>query len=77
LQENFKLARERLAVIASIIGEFIGSLIAVLFYWTFFIPFSLISRAGEDPLRRKISGDVYWLDRDPIPNDLKKAKRQG
>ncbi|MEL6269416.1 MAG: hypothetical protein AAFU54_11655 [Chloroflexota bacterium] len=77
MQENFKLARERLAVITGIIGEFLGSFIAIVFYWTFFVPFSLISRAGEDPLRRKIEGNAFWLERDPVPGDLEKAKKQG
>ncbi len=77
MAENFKLARARMAIIASIIGEFIGGFIAILFYWTFFVPFALIARTTSDPLQRKAANRDYWQPRDPVPTDLDSAKKQG
>lgn len=77
MQATFQLARERITTISLIIGEVVGSVIALSFYFTFFIPFALIALAGKDPLRRKIIGDPQWLDREPISTELDRAKRQG
>lgn len=77
LRENFQLARERIAIIAVVMGEAIGNIIAVAFYWTFFVPFAIGSRLTSDPLRRQQTGDTFWLDRDPVSTELDRAKRQG
>lgn len=78
MQENFKLARERLGIITAIFGEAVGSLIALAFYFTILVPFALLARLGKDPLNRAVAThDTYWQARDPISNALDKAKRQG
>ena len=77
MSDNFKLARERLRVIASVIGEFVGGLIAVLFYWTVFVLFAGIARMGADPLHRQPTNERHWLPREAVSTALDRAKRQG
>lgn len=75
--ENYKLARERVGIITAIIGEVVGSLLAIIFYFTFLIPFALITKLSSDHLQRHVSGNQFWLQREAISNELEKAKRQG
>lgn len=77
MRENFQLARERLAIITTVVGEAVGSFLAVVFYFSFLIPFALISIFSTDPLRKRIAGNNFWLERDPIPSELDRAQRQG
>lgn len=74
---NFQLARERLGVITAIIGEVVGSTLALFFYFTFFVPFALIARISTDPLHRRSHAETEWLQREPIPSELEKAQKQG
>jgi hypothetical protein len=77
LQENLKLARERLGVITAIIGEVVGGVLAIFFYFTFLVPFAAIARFTTDPLHRADDSDPTWLSRDPVSTELDRAKRQG
>jgi hypothetical protein len=76
LRETFELARARLAVITSVIGDFVGSAIALIFYFTILIPFALIARSISDPLQRTNS-NIQWLDREAVSSELDRARRQG
>lgn len=76
--EIFSLAWKRFNVIAAIIGDVQGRLIATIFYFTIFLPFGIISRLTTDPLRQKTDAKTKtWLARPPQPTDLESAKRQG
>ena len=77
MSTTFKLARQRLEIITTIIGEVVGSVLALVFYYTIFVPFALGSKLGTDPLRRELNGENFWLNREPISSDLEKAKKQG
>ena len=77
MRENFKLARERLGIITTIVGEAVGSVLAIVFYFSFLIPFALISIFTTDPLRKRPTENTFWLERDPISSELDRAKRQG
>ena len=73
-----RLAWSRFNVITSIMGDVQGRLFAMLFYFTFFLPFGVLSRLFSDPLRREFDvRSAAWLDRNPVPTDLESAKRQG
>lgn len=73
---NFiQLAWQRFNIISAIVGDVSGSVIAVLFYFTIFAPFGIISRLFSDPLRRK--PNETWLDRDPVAEDMNSARLQG
>ena len=77
MQTTIHLARERLAIIAAIIGDFVGGFFALSFYFTVLIPFSLIARHRDDALQRHPATNSNWLEREPVPNSLDQAKRQG
>jgi hypothetical protein len=77
LRENFQLARERLAVVTVIVGEAVGSILSLVFYFSFLVPFALISIFSTDPLHRRVSGNAFWLERDPVSSELDRAQRQG
>lgn len=70
---------ERFNLIASIIGDVQGRVIAVTFYFTILMPFGIGSRLFSDPLRLKAySGESSsWLERPAVPNDIDSAKEQG
>lgn len=73
-----RLAWQRFGVIGAGLGDIQGRAIATIFYFTVFVPFALISRTFTDPLQLKISSaPTYWVERDPVPQDLESAKRQG
>ncbi len=74
----FRLARERLGVIAGVIGDVQAKVIAVLLYWTAVLPFGLVYRFTGDPLRRKLpSNTSYWMDREAVSTELTQAQKQG
>jgi hypothetical protein len=78
LRELLELAWSRFNVISSIMGDVQGRSIAVLFYFTIFLPFGVLSRLFSDPLRRQFDiQNMTWIDRPPVPTDLDSAKRQG
>ncbi len=75
--ETFQLARERLQTITLIVGEAVGSLLAVVFYFTFLVPFALISTFATDPLQRRARDEPSWLTREPVSTEIDRARRQG
>jgi hypothetical protein len=78
LREILGLAWKRFNIIVGVIADVQGRVIAVLFYWTIFVPFGLGSRLFSDPLRqREFHQSPSWPDRPPVPTDLDSAKRQG
>lgn len=77
MKSTIQLAQERVHIITAIITDVITTLIAWLFYFTVFIPFSLIAKAIDDPLQTQSAESINWLQRTPIPSDLDKARRQG
>jgi len=76
LRERIQLAHKRVTVIRSVLGDAIGGAIALAFYFVVMMPFSLIGRLSDDPLQRK-QQPVGWLQRDPLPTTIERAKRQG
>jgi hypothetical protein len=76
VQKIIRLAWERFKIITSIVGEIQGNFIAILFYFTIFVPFGLASRLLSDPLQRRET-KLYWSDRAPDGVDLESARRQG
>jgi hypothetical protein len=76
-RQNFELARERITIMGAIVGEVVGSTLLDIFYWTVLVFFALGARLGDDPLRRTPSEETHWLSRDPVANQLDRAKRQG
>ncbi|MCU0513979.1 MAG: hypothetical protein MUE40_15590 [Anaerolineae bacterium] len=71
----FDCAWHRFSVISSIISDANARAVAVFFYFTFLLPFGIISSLFTDPLHRK--GKAEWHDRQPVPTDLDSAKQQG
>ncbi|MCS6834698.1 MAG: hypothetical protein NZ750_01605 [Anaerolineae bacterium] len=76
MKQILNLAWHRFTIITSIISDTNARVVVVLFYFTIFVPFGLISRLFSDPLRIKNPQNV-WLKREPIPIDLDSARQQG
>ncbi|NJO84790.1 MAG: hypothetical protein HC828_19835 [Blastochloris sp.] len=73
-----KLAWARFSVIAAVVGDVQGRIIATLFYFVIVLPFGLISRATSDPLRRRADQMTpTWLEREPVSTTLDDARLQG
>ncbi len=72
-----QITRERIHIITTIIAEAVANLITAVFYFTVLVPFSFIAKAIDDPLQKQSKTTVGWLQRDAIPNDIEKARRQG
>jgi hypothetical protein len=70
-----RTAWTRWKIISDIFSDFQARLIAVLFYFTIFVPFALGVRLLSDPLhlRKTLSS---WLDRTPVGTTLDDARRQ-
>lgn len=78
MRDVLALMWERLKIIAAIIGDVQGRLIAILFYFTILVPFGIGSRLLSDPLRLRLApNSKYWLNRPPVENALEAASRQG
>ena len=75
LSETLRLAWHRWKIIGDAFGDFQGRLVAVLFYFTIFVPFALISRFASDPLHLRKSPN-RWIDRTPVGTSLEDARRQ-
>jgi hypothetical protein len=69
-------AWERFKIIGALVGDGNARAVSLLFYFTVFVPFALIARLFTDPLRIKANSS-QWLDRAPVPTDIKSAKEQG
>lgn len=76
LKEIWDIAWQRFNIITSVVADGNGRFIATLFYFTIMVPFGIISSLTMDPLRIK-STESEWLQREPVPTDLKSAKEQG
>jgi hypothetical protein len=74
--EILRLSWERFKIITAAIADAQGRFVAMLFYFTIFVPFALGTRLFSDPLRQRDKTPA-WLDRTPIANDLDSARRQG
>ncbi|HSK87351.1 MAG TPA: hypothetical protein VK880_03300 [Anaerolineales bacterium] len=78
MRELVRIAWERLKIILAIVGDAQARFIAILFYYTILVPFGLISRVFTDPLHlRPNQESSFWMQREPVPNDLDAAKQQG
>lgn len=71
-----EIAWQRFSINAAVIGDFNGRFIATVFYFSVLVPFGLLSTLFMDPLRRKGS-ETRWLERAPVPADIKSAREQG
>jgi hypothetical protein len=70
-----KFAWKRFTLIAEIMGEVNGRVLATAFYYTILVPFGLISKFLTDPLNRKTPPS--WIERQPLKRDLDSARNQG
>ena len=78
MKETLRFTWERFSLIASIVGDIQSRFIATLFYFTFLVPFGLISRFFSDPMHMRPDPDRKgWLTRPPVGNQLDDAKNQG
>ncbi len=74
--EIFRIAWERFKIITAHIADAQGRFVAMLFYFTVFVPFALGVRLFSDPLKQREKTPA-WLDRSPVPSDIDSARRQG
>lgn len=75
MSEILQIARKRWDIVGQVYADFQGRLIAVLFYFTIFVPFAIIMRLTSDPLHIR-KPDTRWLDRAPVGTTLDDARRQ-
>ncbi len=58
------------------IGDFLARVVLSVFYFTVFMPFALVVRLFQDPLRQKPKKlDSYWEDRRAQTASLDDARR--
>jgi len=74
--EILRITWGRFKIITTLIADAQGRFVAMLFYFTIFVPFALGTRLFSDPLRQR-NKTPSWLDRSPVPTDLDSARRQG
>ncbi len=76
MRQIWQVAWERFSINSAIVADMNGRFIATAFYFTIFVPFGLLSALFMDPLqvRRALPG---WLQREPLPKDMKSAREQG
>lgn len=85
MREIWDIAWHRFNVIMGVVSDANARAIAVLFYFTIFVPFGLGSRLATDPLRQKVVTEggkskhvgQEWVDREPVPTDVDSARQQG
>ncbi len=73
--EIARLAWKRWKIVGDIFGDFQARLLAVVFYFTAFVPYALGVRLFSDPLALR-SAPKTWLQRAPVGNTLDDARRQ-
>jgi hypothetical protein len=61
--------------IGQAIGDFIGRIVLMIFYFTFFLPFGLGVRLLSDPLSIKQTSQLGWLPFDVRASDLNHSRR--
>ena len=76
MRDIVSLAWGRFNLIGSIIGDVQSRVLVMVFYFTILLPFGLGARLLTDPLGLKHS-QMTWLEREPVPDDLEAARRQG
>ncbi len=76
LRDIVVLAWGRFKTIIAIVTDIESRLIATVFYFTILVPFGIGSRLLSDPLQMR-NKEISWSSREPIPDDLEVAKRQG
>ena len=74
VSEIIRTAWQRWRIIGEVFSDMVGRFIAVLFYFTIFVPFALIAKFG-DPLnvRKPVT---KWLERGTVSRTLDDARRQ-
>ncbi len=75
MSEILQIAWKRWNIIGQAFADFQGRLIAVLFYFTIFVPFAIIMRLASDPLHLR-KPDTHWQDRAPVGTTIDDARRQ-
>jgi len=70
-----RVAWARWKIIGAAFGDFQGRLFAVLFYFTVFVPFALVTRLAGDPLQLRRPAR-HWLARPSVSSELDDAQRQ-
>lgn len=75
MSEIARIAWKRWNILGQVFGDFQGRFIAVLFYFTIFVPFAIGVRLLGDPLHLR-KPDTRWLDRAPVGTTLDDARRQ-
>ena len=69
------MAWHRWQIIGEVFNDFIGRLIAVLFYFTIFVPFAVGVQLLSDPLHIR-KPQANWFQREPVGQTLDEARRQ-
>lgn len=72
-----EIAWERFSINSAVVADINGRFIATVFYFTIMVPFGLLSSIFMDPLRKRGTGDMSWLEREDVPSDMKSASEQG
>ncbi len=75
MSEIVQIAWQRWNIIGQAFGDFQGRLVALLFYFTIFVPFAVAVRLFADPLHIR-RADVRWHKRPPVGTTLDDARRQ-
>ncbi len=70
-----RIAWHRWQIIGEVFNNLVGRAIAVLFYFTIFVPFAVAVRLLSDPLHVR-KPRSKWLDRSPVGSTLDDARRQ-
>jgi hypothetical protein len=82
----WEIAWHRFSVIQGAVSDANARLIAVLFYFTFLLPFGAVYTLFGDPMQLKIISDEHgtsrpaaktWHERHPVPHDIDSARQQG
>ncbi len=75
MRDLVRIAWHRWQIIGEVFNNLVGRAIAVLFYFTIFVPFAVAARLFSDPLRIRKS-QSSWADRAPVGSTLDDARRQ-
>lgn len=74
--ETLRKAWETWKRVGRVIGDFIGRVVLIVFYFTIFVPFGLGVRLLSDPLRLKRVSSSHWRSRETTDITLEDARRQ-
>ncbi|MBE0691191.1 MAG: hypothetical protein IH587_13820 [Anaerolineae bacterium] len=76
MMDILRLAWQRFSVMARILGDMQGRVIATIMYFTVILPFGLLMQLSDHPFKNKLRSP-HWEDREPVDHQLEAAKRQG